>query len=161
MGEASETKTGPANAAPAPAAPKRVARIHWHVFLTHFPISLFGTAFAFQVLHLFMDARCFEIATNVTLLGGAITLAPTVLSGWVEWKTHFRGFRSPIFKKKIVTASAMLALSVPLVVWRIAALGLFEEAPESPGHWVYLAGNAGLILGAIIEGYYGGRLTHR
>lgn len=54
----------------------------------------------------------------------------------------------------------MALLSLPLVLWRVLALGLFEEAPDSPGHWIYLAGNGVLILGAIIEGYYGGRLNH-
>jgi uncharacterized membrane protein len=161
MGEERPGMTEPAAGTPPPARPKRIGRIHWHVFLTHFPISLFGTAFAFQILHLFMESRCFEIATNVTLLAGTIMLLPTVLSGWAEWKTHFRAFRSPVFKKKISTASAMLALSLFLVVWRIYGRGLFEEAPESHVHWIYLAGNTGLILGAVVEGYYGGRLTHR
>jgi hypothetical protein len=32
---------------------------------------------------------------------------------------------------------------------------------NSPGHWIYLAGNTLLIFGAIVEGYYGGRLSHR
>jgi hypothetical protein len=58
-------------------------------------------------------------------------------------------------------ALGMAALSLPLVVWRIAALGLFEEAPDSPQHWIFLAGNTLLILGAVVEGYYGGRLNHR
>lgn len=35
------------------------------------------------------------------------------------------------------------------------------EAPESPQHWIYMAGNAFLIMGALIEGFYGGRLNHR
>jgi hypothetical protein len=30
--------------------PARIGRVHWHVALTHFPISLIGTAFLFQVL---------------------------------------------------------------------------------------------------------------
>jgi uncharacterized membrane protein len=161
MGKEREGATGPASATPPQPGPARGRRIHWHVFLTHFPISLFGAAFAFQILHLFMAPLCFEIATNVTLLGGAAMLVPTVLTGLAEWKGHYGGGRGPIFKRKITTGFVMLALSIPLVVWRITALGLFEEAPESPWHWIYLAGNTGLILGAILEGYYGGRLSHR
>jgi hypothetical protein len=135
-------------------------RTHWHVLFTHFPISLFGTAFVFQVLHLFMAPVCFELATNVTLLGGTLLMIPTVGTGWYAWRARYQGANGLIFRVKIRTAFAMAALSVPLVIWRIAALGLFEEAPKSPGHWIYLAGNTGLILGAIIEGYYGGRLNH-
>ena len=151
----------PVNAAPRPSGALSHRGIHWHVFLTHFPISLFGTAFGFQVLHLFLAPTCFELATNMTLIGGAAMLMPTVWTGWSEWKVRYRGAKGLIFKRKIATAFGMAALSLPLVIWRIAALGLFEEAPRSPEHWIYLAGNTLLILGSILEGYYGGRLTHR
>jgi uncharacterized membrane protein len=151
----------PVNAASQPsiALPKR--RIHWHVFLTHFPISLFGGAFGFQILHLFLAPACFELATNVALVGGTAMLLPTVATGWSEWKAHYHGAKGLIFKRKIMAAFGMAALSLPLVVWRIVALGLFEEAPHSPEHWIFLAGNTFLILGAVLEGYYGGRLNHR
>jgi hypothetical protein len=47
------------------AVPKR--RIHWHVFLTHFPLSMFGGAFGFQILHLFMAGRIVGIETDVKM----------------------------------------------------------------------------------------------
>lgn len=151
----------PSNTAPQPgvASPRR--GVHWHVFLTHFPVSLFGAAFGFQLLHLFMAPACFELATNMALLGGTVALMPTVLTGWSEWKTRYHSAKGLIFRRKIPTAFAMAALSLILTLWRIAALGLFQEAPRSPAHWIYLAGNTGLILGAILEGFYGGRLNHR
>src|SRR5512135_143513 len=134
--------SSPGTQAP-PSAPRR--RIHWHVFFTHFLISLFGTAFAFQILHLFMAPVCFELATNMSLLAGTVLLMPTVLTGWSEWKAIYHGAKGLIFRRKIPIAFGMAALSLPLVVWRIAALGLFEEAPESPGHWIYLGANTILI----------------
>ena len=51
--------------------PQKRARVHWHEALTHFPISLFGTALLFQVLHLFMFAKAFELSTTVCVLAGA------------------------------------------------------------------------------------------
>ena len=134
--------------------------IHWHVLLIHFPISLFGVAFGFQILHLFMAPVCFELATNVTLLGGVVMMIPTTWTGWFTWKRNYKGAKIMLFQRKIDTAFAMIALSIPLVTWRIIFLGFFEEAPTSPAHWIYLAGNTMLILGAIVEGYYGGRLHH-
>ncbi|HSA94800.1 MAG TPA: hypothetical protein VLJ16_02030 [Acidobacteriota bacterium] len=144
---------------PGPPATKR--GVHWHVYLTHFPISLFGGAFGFQILHLFMAPACFELATNVALIGGTATLFPAIFSGWHDWKAHYHGAKGLIFKRKIATAFGMALLSLPLIVWRVAAFGVFEEARQSPAHWVYLAGNTLLILGAVVEGYYGGRLNHR
>jgi uncharacterized membrane protein len=151
----------PVHAVPLPGVARPKRGIHWHVFLTHFPISLFGAAFGFQILHLFMAPACFELATNVALMGGAAMLLPTIATGWSEWKNHYHSAKGLIFKRKIAAAFVMAALSLPLVVWRVAALGLFEEARENPAHWIYLAGNTLLILGAVIEGYYGGRLNHR
>lgn len=136
-------------------------KIHWHVLFVHFPISLFGVAFGFQILHLFVEPRCFEIATNVSLIGAIVMMIPTTWTGWFTWKSDYKGAKIKLFRRKIGTSFAMLALSIPLVTWRIIFLGLFEEAPESPAHWIYLAGNTLLILGAIAEGYYGGRLHHR
>jgi uncharacterized membrane protein len=144
--------------------PGRVAlrfKIHWHVLLIHFPISLFAGAFGFQILHLFIAPASFELATNVTLLGGTIMMIPTTLTGWLTWKKNYKGAKIMLFKRKIGAAFAMLAISIPLVTWRFVFLGFFMQAQQSPAHWIYLAGNFLLILGAIIEGYYGGFLHHR
>lgn len=136
-------------------------RKHWHVFLTHFPISFFGGAFGFQVLHLFMAPACFELATNVALIGGVVSLVPTIWTGWSEWKNRYHGAKGSIFLRKIRIAIGLAALGLPLVTWRIVGLGLFDEAPMNPPHMIYLAGNVVLIIGAVFEGLYGGRLTHR
>jgi len=136
-------------------------RIHWHVILTHFPISLFGASAGFQILHLFFLPTCFEIATNVCLIGGAVLLVPALLSGWVTWKKQYRGFRSPIFLRKITIAYLMLGLSLPLAVWRTAFLNVFTNAEWSLAHWLYFTGTMLLIIGASLEGYFGGTLHHR
>ena len=59
------------------------------MLLIHFPISLFGVAFGFQILHLFIAPACFELATNVTLLGGAVMMIPTTWTGWFTWKGDY------------------------------------------------------------------------
>jgi len=141
--------------------PAQGYRIHWHVLFTHFPISFFGTAFGFQVLHLFFAPACFELATNVALMAGAALVLPTIWTGRMEWKSRFHGAKALIFRRKIAISYFLVALSLPLAIWRIAFLGLFEEFPMGPNHWIYLAGNMLLILGALAEGYYGGRLNHR
>lgn len=144
---------------PAATAPKH--RMHWHVIFTHFPISFFSGSFGFQILHLFMAPACFELATNVALVGGVVSLAPTIWTGWSEWKNHYHRAKGLIFQRKIRIAVGLVVIGISLVVWRVAGYGLFAEARESPAHWIYLAGNTILILGAVLEGHHGGRLTHR
>jgi uncharacterized membrane protein len=137
--------------------------MHWHVLLTHFHISLFGAAFGFQILHLFPTSLsgCFETATTVALISAAAMMIPTILTGWFTWKKQYKGARVLIFQRKIAISYAMLAVSIALVVWRTTQFEAFQDAPESPWHWLYLAGNTLLIVGAVAEGYYGGRLNHR
>ncbi len=136
-------------------------KIHWHVFLTHFPISLFGAAFLFQLLHLFAYPDCFEMATNVTLVAGVISLVPTTWTGWQTWKYKYKGARVSLFRRKIVIAFALLGLSAPLAIWRLTYPSVFQHGSPGIGHWIYVAGNTLFIAGASAEGLYGGRLNHR
>ena len=144
-----------------PSAPVPGYRIHWHVFLTHFPLSFFGAAFGFQLLHLFIFRECFEVASNVTLIAGTIMLMPTTLTGWRSWKSVYRGTRDLIFRRKILIAFIMLGLSIPLTIWRVIFLDVFSEVSFHLWHWIYFVGNTLLILGATGEGFYGARLHHK
>jgi uncharacterized membrane protein len=147
-------------ASPTGGRPIRANRVHWHVALTHFPISLFGTAFLFQVLHLFMFQKPFEISTTVCVLAGAASLAPATVSGWLTWKRHYHGAKTPLFRRKIWLAVSMLVVSVPLAVWRLVLYNLGTEA-DGIDHYVFFVLNAFLIAAAIAEGYNGGRLSHK
>ena len=147
-----------AQAPPLKAVPKR--RVHWHVLFTHFPISLFGVCAAFQILHLFMMPACLEIATNLCLIGATIMIIPTTISGWRTWKNQYRGFRSAVFQRKIAISYVMLGMSVPLTIWRTVFLRIFMAHPWGLTHWLYFSGTMLLIIGAILEGYFGGTLHH-
>jgi hypothetical protein len=135
-------------------------KIHWHIFLTHFPLSLFGIAFFFQILHLFAFPNCFELATNIVFVAGTISLIPTTMTGIHTWKQSYNSSSAPLFRKKIAIATVLLAISSSLAVWRIAYLGTLQIPTAGIAHWVYLVGITILILGAGAEGFYGGQLKH-
>ena len=101
-------------------AERKANRVHWHAALTHFPISFFGAAFLFQVLHLFMFRQAFELSTTVCVLIGAASLIPAMISGWWTWRTQYHGLKARIFRRKIVIAFLMLGISVALSAWRVA-----------------------------------------
>ena len=126
--------------------------VRWHLLLVHFPISLFGVAFLFQVLHLFFAPACFTLATTVVILIGAVAMIPTTTSGWSTWKHKYKGGVTLLFKRKIVTAYVMLAISILLTIWRF--IFDFTDEPTT----VDIHGRTFLILGAVTEGYYGGNL---
>ncbi len=133
--------------------------MHWHVALTHFPISLFGTAFLFQVLHVFMFPTGFEAATTVCIAAGAASMIPATVSGWFTWKRHYRGALTKVFRRKIYMGFSMLTLSVALSAWRISLYSIGRDT-RTVEHYAFFFLCAVLIGAAVAEGYYGGRLTH-
>lgn len=136
-------------------------RIHWHVLLIHFPISFFVVSFGFMLLHLFTFTPCFEMASTVTLIAGAVMMVPATLTGWYTWKSRYRGVRGMLFQRKIPISFAMIAISIILATWRTVSFGIFEDILHPIWHGVYFGGTTLLLLGAMAEGYYGGRLNHR
>ena len=141
-------------------AEHKANRVHWHAAFTHFPISMFGAAFLFQVLHLFMFTQAFELATTTCVLIGAVSMVPVIISGWWTWRTQYHGSRARIIRQKIVVGFLMLGISVALSAWRVV-LYYLGSAADGVDHYVFFAFSAALIAGAIMEGYYGGRLAHR
>lgn len=136
-------------------------KMHWHVALTHFPISAFLGAFTFMVLHLMTQNRCYALAAYVSLIAGAVVMIPTTLTGWFDWKKRYKGARIKLFLYKIRIAYAMIAVSIGVVVYQSAfPIGLLDVW-HIYGHLFYFTGVALLFLGAAAEGYYGGRLSHR
>lgn len=133
-------------------------KIHWHVMFTHFPVSFFTVSALFMVLHLFTETECFELSSYITLIAGAASLVPTILTGWNSWKKNYKGAKVKIFKYKIRISYAILALSIVLIIFH----GLLANtAIHSIWHYIYGVGFVVLFLGAMAEGYYGGRLNHR
>jgi uncharacterized membrane protein len=136
-------------------------RLHWHVLFTHFPLSLYGTAFGFQILHLFVYPDCFELASTVTLLGATIMMIPTMITGWLTWKRQYSAAKVKLFRTKITISFAMLAISLVLSMWRVLHFIESLSQPMDIRHWVFFTGIILLMVGAITEGYYGGRLSHK
>lgn len=135
-------------------------RIHWHVAFTHFPVSLFGTAFLFQMLHFFMFADAFELAASVCIIAGAASLVPATISGWLTWKRYYHGSKARIFRRKILIAFIMLFVSIAQAAWRLVLHNLSTDVGGLT-HPIFFIGVSILMAGAIIEGYLGGRLAHR
>ena len=136
-------------------------KLHWHVLFTHFPVSFFAAAFGFQFLHLFVFSECMDIASNVMLLSGTVLMAPTTITGWFTWRRQYKAAKVPIFKRKISIAFAMLGFSILLVIWRQIFYGITTDIQHSVAHWAYMVAIGLLMVGASLEGYYGGRLNHR
>lgn len=136
-------------------------KMHWHVLLVHFPISFFLGSFIFMSLHLLAENSCFALAAYVSLIAGAIVMLPTAATGWITWKKNYKGSKGKLFLNKIRISFGMIALSIALVIYQTAfPFGLLDISHRLD-HFLYFIGVTLLMMGAIAEGYYGGRLHHR
>jgi uncharacterized membrane protein len=136
-------------------------KLRWHLLLVHFPISLYGVGFLFQILHKIFSPDAFTLATSVVILCGSIVMIPTTISGWSTWKRKYKGSNTFLFRRKIITAFVMWGVSVILTTWRLLAYSIFLNEPDLYEDWLFMFGTFLLIIGSVIEGYYGGKLTHR
>jgi hypothetical protein len=131
---------------------------HWHVVFTHFPVSFFVGSTLFMVLHFvsYSNRNAYELASFVLLVAGMMVMWPTTITGWNTWKGRYHGAHAKIFLYKIRTAFGMIALSVLLVICRVAL------PPQADTAWffAYAVGIFLLFIGTVIEGFYGGRLNH-
>lgn len=110
-----------------------------------------------MILHLFTHRHCFELAAFLCLLAGGGVLIPAAVSGWLTWKGRYKGMRGKMFLYKIRVALGMMVLSFVLIVIRL----LYPPPLDPAWVWIYAAGILVLLAGAMVEGFYGGRLNHR
>jgi len=134
---------------------------HWHVLLGHFPTAAFLGSYAFMILHLITETTCFELSAFIALISGAALMLPTTISGWITWKKKYKGARGKIFINKIRIAFAILTISIMLVVYRVLFITENLDIFHNLWHFFYFTGSTLLFIGALTEGYFGGRLNHR
>jgi hypothetical protein len=76
-----------------------------------------------MVVHLVSGLACFDLASYLTLIGGAVAMVPTTLTGWREWKTRYRfGFRCAE-KYEIKTADEKFAVALLALELKHGVLG--------------------------------------
>jgi len=62
-----------------------------HVVLIHFPIALFITSFAFDLLARWRRDRIWATAAYYNLFGAAIATVPAVITGVIAWQWLLEG----------------------------------------------------------------------
>src|SRR5580700_7851253 len=70
-----------------------LARHAQHVVLIHFPIALFVTSVAFDVMAFWKGSRALAAAAYYNLLAAAVTALPAVATGLLAWQLQLDGAR--------------------------------------------------------------------
>jgi hypothetical protein len=151
-----------ASPSPGPAAPITTKyKLHWHILFTHFPVGTFAGAFLFMTLHVVTQNSCYSQAAYVSLIAGLAVLIPTTATGWYTWRRQYKGFKNRLFRIKIWTSFAMIPLCIGLVAFQTIYPFAVLDVTHSWAHLVYFSGVVLLMIGSVVEGFWGARLHHR
>jgi uncharacterized membrane protein len=86
-----------------------------HVVLIHFPIALFISAVAFDVLTQWKKSRGLADSAYYNLLGAAISTFPVLVTGILAWQFQLEGQKL----KGILFLHVVLACVSSLLVWLV------------------------------------------
>lgn len=86
-----------------------------HVVLIHFPIALFITAVAFDVIGQWTKQRGLSAAVYYNLLAAAISTLPVLATGLFAWKFQLEGQKL----KGILLLHVVLACISTLMIWLV------------------------------------------
>ncbi len=128
-----------------------------HAVMAHFPNALLPTTVLFLFLFLLFGESSFESTSFSLLLVAVVTVPPTFASGIYDWKKHYSGQAAPIFKRKILLATALTVLGLVALVWRWQAPTLLTTGGWPAWLFVLLVL---VMLGCVtLLGHYGGMLV--
>ena len=88
-----------------------------HVVLVHFPIGLFISSVAFDLLALWKNSRSLAKAAYYNLIGAAVTAVAAVLTGVLAWQWQLEGQRLRGNLRLHLTMGAASAVLIWLLTW--------------------------------------------
>ncbi len=125
-----------------------------HPMLIPFPLGLFATAVAFDLIDHFGGSDRFSRAADLMIAAGIAMGLLAAVFGAIDWLAIPRGTRA----KRIGTMHR-LGNVIIVVVFAVAWL-LRRDGPGDPGRAVLVL-EAVAVLGALVTGWLGGELVDR
>ena len=129
-----------------------------HVVLVHFPIALFISSVAFDLLAIWNGSRSLAKAAYYNLIGAAITALAAVITGVLAWQLQLEGERL----RGNLRLHLGLGASAAILIWTLAWWRTSQERTDSSslalGYWalsfiavvvVALIGHLGGILSGV------------
>ena len=134
-----------------------LARHAQHVVLIHFPIALFITGVAFDIVAQWTKRRALAEAAYFNLLVGAISTLPVLATGVLAWQFQLDGQKI----KGILLLHMLLAGTSTVLIWTVWWLHLRRRRSCSmPTDYGYLISLEILAVAVIsLTGHLGGFLS--
>jgi len=126
-----------------------------HVVLIHFPIALFLTAVAFDLIAYWTKRRTFADVAYYNLVVAALSAIPAVVTGIIAWQLQLEGQR---LKGNLLLHLLLGSLSAVLIcfVWWLHFRPR-KKMTDPPAYRLWIEGLAALVVMA--TGHLGGFLS--
>ena len=129
-----------------------------HVVLIHFPIALFISSVAFDLLAFWKNSRSLARAAYYNLIAAAVTALAAVGTGLLAWQLQLEGEKLRGNLRLHLTLGASSAVLIWLLTWWRTRIEQPEDNNLSLGYWtlaliavviVALTGHLGGILSGV------------
>jgi len=126
-----------------------------HVVLIHFPIALFITGVAFDIVAQWTKCRALAEAAYLNLLVGAVSTLPVLATGILAWQFQLEGQKL----KGILLLHLLLAGASTVMIWLVWWLHLrrVRRGDSLPGYLISLEILAVAVIS--LTGHLGGFLS--
>lgn len=133
-----------------------LARHAQHVVLIHFPIGLFITSVAFDVIARFTRSRSLARAAYYNLIGAAIMVLPAVVTGVFAWQLQLEGAKLKGNLRSHLVLGASSAVLMWILAWWRRSQERRDRGSLAIGYWAvaFLA-----VLVIALTGHLGGILS--
>jgi len=135
---------------------QRVASLHLHSVVVHFPIALSTVVPLFSILYILTGVTQFEAASYYLLLLATLSAPVGGLSGMFSWTVSYGAKRSTNFRRKIGLSIALAVISFTLSVWRTLIPDILLS--QSGLSYIYVLMQLSLALVAGALGHIGGKI---
>lgn len=127
-----------------------------HVVLVHFPIGLFISSFAFDLLAIWTGSRSLARAAYYNLIGAAITALAAVFTGVLAWQLQLEGEKLRGNLRLHLSLGASSAVLIWLLTWWRTRQERAGTSSLAVGYWAlgFLA-----VLVIALTGHLGGILS--
>ncbi len=133
-----------------------LARHAQHVVLIHFPIALFISSVAFDVIARFTHSRSLARAAYYNLIGAAIMALPAVVTGILAWQLQLEGAKLRGNLRLHLALGASSAVLIWLLAWWRKDQDRRDRGSLAAGYWAVAAI---AVLVVALTGHLGGILS--
>jgi uncharacterized membrane protein len=133
-----------------------LARHAQHVVLIHFPIALFITSVAFDMMALWKGSRTLAAAAYYNLLAAAVSALPAVATGLLAWQLQLDGARLK-GNLRLHLVFALLSSTSIWLLWWLQFRARRTQRQGAPA--VRLAAELVAVLLVALTGHLGGFLS--